>query len=964
MKWMKRALALLLGFLMLTNGGPISVFATDSVSDNDVAVETTAPIEPIEVCEECGGSDAHTDTCSLNIIAPLTTETPTVTTGPAITSMETTGATVSGNEVGCSECNQTEGHLDTCSQYINPIGETTETPAVCEICGQSGTHSVGCFATFTEVNQVGYFVSDSVTLYRNPTQLPDDTITLTSEQLPESFVVQYSFPGNDGVTWYVLDTENWNTDYSEYGYVNAVDVTFEDTSASTNQEVSKSLGTHTLTVSGMLLDGVGLDAAELEADMSVFVHSVLLGLDTLSEDEMALAYDISLQVGENKVQPDGTVTVKLDGLDTTNYTEFTVYHLPNTDIETVQRVMDGEDVLHDDPEVLVPTVGDGYIEFETNGFSVYYVVAGTSDDNSQYDTTIRDLPSENSTYYVEPGTIIEFSSGTFDGSGTTGITREGRTITVALDAVKGTSTDFKVERNNKSLTLTFIVSDRTAVIKGAIANHPVYLSILTSGGAGIPSEPGITDGDYKRYNSSYTANTGWAWEEYTFADTAEGIVSESITDQLIVSVDGSSTVGVYDATGSSVLSYLSGINWDTMLNKAVEANAVATDGYRVTNSNKANYIVIPYVVKLMAERGTGWHIDCVVVPANRITLSYDLNLKNYVITSTTLVLPNAVTSSTGEINTIVGSIQNAPVGQTLKASLNGEDYDVTFLGWSTDPNATTPDPSIDPGDSITVTKDTVLYAVWQGKHTSGTLKLQKTEVFEDVNDERKDVGASYTFTVTIANAEAGKSYPYTIYNADNTVKSAEKSLVSGGEIVLQAGEYAVVNNVPGGSVTVSESVATDSEFDVSWNVAGSKTEGSTVIASVTAGNQTEIVCVNTYSPLVADLTITKSGDITDENQSFIFYVKDSTGKLVNTVIINGTGSVTIKDLPLDTYTVTEDTNWSWRYTPTDGASKTITLIANGENDVKFNNNRSWIYWLSGDSYNENQFTVKSKDEEE
>lgn len=72
MKLMKRALALLLCFLILTNS-PISAFATESVSDNDVVVETTTTTtETEEVCEECGGSDAHTDTCS-QYVAPVET---------------------------------------------------------------------------------------------------------------------------------------------------------------------------------------------------------------------------------------------------------------------------------------------------------------------------------------------------------------------------------------------------------------------------------------------------------------------------------------------------------------------------------------------------------------------------------------------------------------------------------------------------------------------------------------------------------------------------------------------------------------------------------------------------------------------------------------------------------------------------------------------------------------------------
>lgn len=113
---------------------------------------------------------------------------------------------------------------------------------------------------------------------------------------------------------------------------------------------------------------------------------------------------------------------------------------------------------------------------------------------------------------------------------------------------------------------------------------------------------------------------------------------------------------------------------------------------------------------------------------------------------------------------------------------------------------------------------------------------------------------------------------------------------------------------------------------------------------------------------VVDLTITKSGwNTIDEHQSFIFDVTGPNGFKL-TVTINGDGSVKIKDLPIGEYTVAERTNWSWRYNP-GIATQTITLEADGSNTVTFNNSRDKIYWLSGDSYNENQFTVKSKDEQ-
>lgn len=101
---------------------------------------------------------------------------------------------------------------------------------------------------------------------------------------------------------------------------------------------------------------------------------------------------------------------------------------------------------------------------------------------------------------------------------------------------------------------------------------------------------------------------------------------------------------------------------------------------------------------------------------------------------------------------------------------------------------------------------------------------------------------------------------------------------------------------------------------------------------------------------VANLTITKSGaeDI-DENQSFIFTVTGPDGFNAK-VVIQGNGSVTIKGLKVGTYTVTEDTDWSWRYTPQGGDSQKITLSATEPNTVTFTNKRSNGKWLGGDAY--------------
>ena len=73
--------------------------------------------------------------------------------------------------------------------------------------------------------------------------------------------------------------------------------------------------------------------------------------------------------------------------------------------------------------------------------------------------------------------------------------------------------------------------------------------------------------------------------------------------------------------------------------------------------------------------------------------------------------------------------------------------------------------------------------------------------------------------------------------------------------------------------------------------------------------------------------------------------------------------MTVKNLPVGEYTVTENTDWSWRYTPVNSEKK-ITLTANGENAVSFNNKREKVLWLSGDCYVENWFTtgeIKKRD---
>lgn len=110
------------------------------------------------------------------------------------------------------------------------------------------------------------------------------------------------------------------------------------------------------------------------------------------------------------------------------------------------------------------------------------------------------------------------------------------------------------------------------------------------------------------------------------------------------------------------------------------------------------------------------------------------------------------------------------------------------------------------------------------------------------------------------------------------------------------------------------------------------------------------------------LTITKKvtgDDGWDKNQTFVFNVKDG-DNVVTTVVLKADGRKTITGLPVGTYTVEEDTNWSWSF-KTDNGNQTVTLSSASDNETvdvvnKFTQ-KNWLTsiadvintWISGDA---------------
>lgn len=115
-----------------------------------------------------------------------------------------------------------------------------------------------------------------------------------------------------------------------------------------------------------------------------------------------------------------------------------------------------------------------------------------------------------------------------------------------------------------------------------------------------------------------------------------------------------------------------------------------------------------------------------------------------------------------------------------------------------------------------------------------------------------------------------------------------------------------------------------------------------------------------FSALETELTLTtKSTASIDVNQVFIFNVKGKEGTdtagIDLMVTIVGNGSVTVTELPVGEYTVTELTDWSWRY-ENGSAKREVTLeYTDGVNELIFDNSREHGKWLDGNDVKNNLF---------
>ena len=195
---------------------------------------------------------------------------------------------------------------------------------------------------------------------------------------------------------------------------------------------------------------------------------------------------------------------------------------------------------------------------------------------------------------------------------------------------------------------------------------------------------------------------------------------------------------------------------------------------------------------------------------------------------------------------------------------------------------------------------------------TSTVYVYKPELtFKDsegyYGDTAPDFDSNLTTTMwkhddTAANAEMGKAPELTITYTPDT------GAVEGDKINTRT-DFGVAASVKIGDTDVTKNTI------FQHTPCGDKT--------CTLPDGKAFLCHVSTCSLKISKTVTGKG--ANPNQTFVFDVKDSTGKLVTTIVLKDGGEKTITGLAVGTYTVTEDTNWSWSYSIVGDNNKTATL---------------------------------------
>ncbi|MBR3842242.1 MAG: fibro-slime domain-containing protein, partial [Christensenellaceae bacterium] len=260
---------------------------------------------------------------------------------------------------------------------------------------------------------------------------------------------------------------------------------------------------------------------------------------------------------------------------------------------------------------------------------------------------------------------------------------------------------------------------------------------------------------------------------------------------------------------------------------------------------------------------------------------------------------------------------------------------------------------------------------------TGDVIVEKQVVEENGNAMTEDLSFNFEAKVD-GELFANKSFTIATKDANgNVIKTENAATDARGIFSLKHNQMATFGGVDEGKeVTIREIQPTSTENSIyrSTTLNGENVLQKTYTTS--AGSILSYKFVNTYAALT-DIVIEKTvsgldfAELPDETQTFLFRVKgnDAHTKHIDlTVAIDISpedlknavlkDSITIKNVPIGSYTVTEDTNWPWRY-EADSMTVITKTVKPSDNTFSFANTRENPYWLSGDCYCKNWWETKT-----
>ena len=222
-----------------------------------------------------------------------------------------------------------------------------------------------------------------------------------------------------------------------------------------------------------------------------------------------------------------------------------------------------------------------------------------------------------------------------------------------------------------------------------------------------------------------------------------------------------------------------------------------------------------------------------------------------------------------------------------------------------------------------------------------TVHVLKPTVTATVNDVQKYYGESYTLgdgangqiSVEWTDKTAGHTdipaaegtAPYTATDL-HLAYSAEAFTGQGGTVPKH--DFDVAVKVMKGAEEIGDAVITTT----------CSIDGSGCTTPATDGKYT--VHVKT-----CQLTITKNGGANNEPYVFTVFKDD---EKYSEVTVWGNGTETLVELPVGTYTIEEDTGWSWRYNANNGSAANLNATSpTGTITCTNTANNEKIYWLNG-----------------